>query len=111
MSKAFGVSATRFPPCQRHWFTGSSRNDRNAFMIQQSLPVLRAGTAEGNAKVFYGSNSEFPSICANALVLNVLMVPRPMVHAREYSEPVSYAARSDRTFRFAGKTIRKLSSL
>ena len=40
-------------------------------MIQQSLPVLRAGTAEGNAKVFYGSNSEFLSICANALVLNV----------------------------------------
>jgi len=40
-------------------------------MIQQSLPVLRAGTAEGNAKVFYGSNSEFSSICANALVLNV----------------------------------------
>ena len=40
-------------------------------MIQQSLPVLRAGTAEGNVKVFYGSNSVFSSICANALVLNV----------------------------------------
>jgi len=40
-------------------------------MIQQSLPVLRAGKAEGIAAVFYGSNSEFSSICANALVLNV----------------------------------------
>src|SRR5260370_19217335 len=40
-------------------------------MIQQSLSVLRAGTAEGNAKVFYGSNSEFSSICANALGRNV----------------------------------------
>src|SRR6266436_6189995 len=58
-------------------------------MIQQSLPVLHAGTAEGNAKVFYGSNSGFSSICA---------------------KPVSYAARSDRNFRFAGTTIRKLSS-
>ena len=40
-------------------------------MIQQSLPVLRAGKAEGIAAVFYGSISEFSSICANALVLNV----------------------------------------
>jgi len=44
----------RCSPRQRALVTGSSRNDRNAFMIQQSLPVLRAGTAEGNAAVFYG---------------------------------------------------------
>ena len=33
----------RCSPRQRHWFTGSSGNDRDDFMIQQSLPVLRAG--------------------------------------------------------------------
>src|SRR5258708_18735736 len=101
----------RCAPRQRHWFTGSSRNDRNAFMIQQSPPVLRAGTAEANAKVFYGSNSEFfIHLCKCSCSQCPLWSPRRMVHAGEYSEPVSYAARSDRNFRFAGTTIRKLSS-
>jgi len=78
---AFEQPLFRFCFCSQSNYESSSHNVASLRRCREKsvtsgwhfglISVTRQGDAvKGNAKVFYGSNSEFSSICANALVLN-----------------------------------------